>query len=102
MLCEQLDKLLRSPLSFAFLLLLVMDIFRFFFFLLSDFLKICFWNDDGNGKWKWDGKSWWFRVDHRGQVNSRIIRRRRDEEVERRTVSTQFETRMVGDREANN
>ena len=29
-------------------------------------------NEEGGGKWKWDGENWWFRVDHRGPVNSRL------------------------------
>ena len=32
-------------------------------------------NEEGGGKWKWDGEHWWFRVDHRGPVNSRLRRK---------------------------
>ena len=48
-------------------------------------------NEDGNGKWKWDGKSWWFRVDHCGQVNSRMRRRIS------RAVKATSETKKWGD-----
>ena len=32
-------------------------------------------NEEGNGKWIWDGKSWWFRVDHQRPINSRLRRK---------------------------
>ena len=32
-------------------------------------------NEEGSGKWKWDGENWWFRVDHRGPNNSRLRRK---------------------------
>ena len=32
-------------------------------------------NEEGSGKWKWNGENWWFRVDHRGPIKSRLRRK---------------------------
>ena len=31
--------------------------------------------DDGNKKWRWDGENWWYKVECRAAVNSRLRRR---------------------------
>ena len=32
-------------------------------------------NEEGSAKWKWNGENWWFRVDHRGPIKSRLRRK---------------------------
>ena len=32
-------------------------------------------SDDNGDKWKWDGRSWWYKVESKGPVNSRLRRR---------------------------
>ena len=49
-------------------------------------------NEEGSGKWEWDGKNWWFRVDHRGPVNSRLTRK-----ISRVAKATIDETKKWGD-----
>ena len=43
-------------------------------------------SEEGGGKWRWDGENWWFKISHRGPINSRLMRQisrdhRRDEEA---------------------
>ena len=66
-------------------------------------------NEGGGGRWKWDGENWWFRVDHRGPINSKLEAEdfqddigdyRRDEDMGRRVVSTQVKSGMVEDRKS--
>ena len=32
-------------------------------------------SDEGNGRWKWDGREWWCRVEYKGSLNARLRRR---------------------------
>ena len=32
-------------------------------------------SEEGGGKWRWDGENWWFKVNHRGPINSRLRRK---------------------------
>ena len=49
-------------------------------------------NEEVSGKWKWDGENWWFRVDHRGPINSRLRRK-----ISRAAKTTIDETKKWGD-----
>ena len=31
--------------------------------------------EEGGGKWRWDGENWWFRVNRRGPINSKLRRK---------------------------
>ena len=31
--------------------------------------------EEGNGRWKWVGENWWYKVEYQGAVNSRLRRR---------------------------
>ena len=32
-------------------------------------------SDDNGDKWKWDGRNWWYKVESKGPVNSRLRRK---------------------------
>ena len=32
-------------------------------------------SDEESGRWKWDGRAWWCRVEYKGSLNSRLRRR---------------------------
>ena len=49
-------------------------------------------NEEVSGKWKWDGENWWFRVDHRRPINSRLRRK-----ISRAAKTTIDETKKWGD-----
>ena len=32
-------------------------------------------SEKGGGKWNWDGENWWFKVNHRGPIKSKLRRK---------------------------
>ena len=65
--------------------------------------------EEGNAKWRWHGKAWWFRVDlqRTDQVEGEAWNFQggedgfgRDKEIGRWTVPTQVTGGMVGERKA--
>ena len=49
-------------------------------------------SEEGGGKWRWDGENWWFKVNHRGPINSRLRRK-----ISRTIAATIDETKRRGD-----
>ena len=49
-------------------------------------------SEEGGGKWRWDGENWWFKVNHRGPINSRLRRK-----ISRMIAATKDETKRRGD-----
>ena len=49
-------------------------------------------SEEGGGKWRWDGENWWFKVNHRGPINSRLRRK-----ISRMIAATIDETKRRGD-----
>ena len=49
-------------------------------------------SEEGGGKWRWYGENWWFKVSHRGPINSRLRRK-----ISRMIGATIDETKRRGD-----
>ena len=49
-------------------------------------------SEEGGGKWRWDGENWWFKVNRRGPINSRLRRK-----ISRMIGTTIDETKRRGD-----
>ena len=49
-------------------------------------------SEEGGGKWRWDGENWWFKISHRGPINSRLRRK-----ISRMIGATIDETKRRGD-----
>ena len=49
-------------------------------------------SEEGGGKWRWDGENWWFKVNHRGPIKSKLRRK-----ISRMIGATIDETKRWGD-----
>ena len=48
--------------------------------------------EERGGKWRWDGENWWFKVNHRAPINSKLRRK-----ISRMIRATIEETKRRGD-----